>query len=563
MGADGGPNNPSAFVCGPISHALTDEGFDSAVKELLVAVAANLNDHGVRVLSAHRAEHWGELIPQRAAEVLRRDWSLAQAADAMVIVLPANPQGELYRTDGTFIELGWALALDKPLIVVTDLGAEGRSYMFDGVLEAISPDAIVSVRDDRTLAEVAGRVRTLVSARNGRGSVRSTGEQLRIGFCTTTFGFGPVSKVSAIAEALRALRPLAELTFVGSDIALTYAQATGAFDEIIEIDSDKEPERAVDALSRVDAVVNSLNFAMLAAGAERPQYFVDSLGWLWPDTPAEAACARIYFVQDYLFTPERRSALPANARLVPPIVSPVFRSRRCSWEGETGHALVHLGGCRNPLLPGDAYAEYVKNMVDGFVLALADDRIDGRIRSATVCGNPELLSRIRASRDPRVTISFLPRQAFAGELRRAEMLLTSPGLTSTLEALSLGVPCSFLLPHNFSQYRIDEAYRNAGLHRAVWPDPLSVPGLSFSEVPEEEGVQLVAESLSQRLSEGPERSAQAFVNLLAEPDGRLMPGNAPGQPLAWDGSTRVAEAVVDWIEQEMVANGSARGVHRS
>lgn len=531
--------SPSVFVCGPITRALTGDHFDTRVRDLVLAVTGHLERAGIGVLSAHAEEQWGKSIPASAAEVLRRDWALARSADALVFVLPADAEGELYRTDGTFIELGWALALDKPLVLVTDLAARGRSYMFDGVLETATPGAIIEASDPDALGTLANRVRAIVDPSP------SETRMPRVGFCSTTFGFGPVSKVTAVAEAVRQIRPRAHLVFAGSDLSLHYARSVDVFDELIDIDTDRDSAQAAQALAEVDAIVNSLNFEMLAAETSAPQHFVDSLAWLWPAVPAAIAQASTYFVQDYLLPPRRRGELPPHAHIVPPVVSPAFESRRSWWEVRPGHALVHLGGCRNPFLPADAYAGYVRNMVEGFTLALQDERLAGHVESATVCGNPSLLEAVGQPSDPRVQLQFLPRREFARELRRAELLLTSPGLTSTLESISLGVPCRFVLPHNFSQYRIDETYRTAGLGDIVWPDPISVPALDDPDLPEDEGVRLVAESLEARLSEGADRTAAGFVALLGASGVGLDDAN---RLRGRNGSRDIAVRVVDQIE---------------
>lgn len=126
--------SPAIFLCGPISNALQNGGFDPTVRRVLESIEKQLQDGGFSVLSAHRQENFGKTIPEMPEEVFRRDWHLAQLSSAMVAVLPSDREGKLYRTDGTFIEIGWALALVKPLFIVTDPRAKDRSYLFEGLL---------------------------------------------------------------------------------------------------------------------------------------------------------------------------------------------------------------------------------------------------------------------------------------------------------------------------------------------------------------------------------------------------------------------------------------------
>jgi nucleoside 2-deoxyribosyltransferase len=122
------------FLSGPISNALSGRGFDPSVRTALEDVAQGLERDGFRILSAHRVEAWGQEIPDTPEHVFRRDWDFVLACDAVVVVLPVDEYGMLYRSDGVFIEIGWAVALGKPLFVVTDRTASGRSYLFEGLL---------------------------------------------------------------------------------------------------------------------------------------------------------------------------------------------------------------------------------------------------------------------------------------------------------------------------------------------------------------------------------------------------------------------------------------------
>jgi nucleoside 2-deoxyribosyltransferase len=126
--------SPQIFVCGPISNAIRAGQFDPSVRRLIEAIIQELENAGFRVASAHREENYGGCIPISPEEVFRRDLNFARTCSAMVVVLPSDERDQLYRTDGTFMELGWALVLGKPLVIVADLTATDRSYLFDGLL---------------------------------------------------------------------------------------------------------------------------------------------------------------------------------------------------------------------------------------------------------------------------------------------------------------------------------------------------------------------------------------------------------------------------------------------
>jgi nucleoside 2-deoxyribosyltransferase len=153
------------FVCGPITHALRADGFDPEVRSLVETVTHALSTRGYHLLSAHHLENFGASIPADAREVFVRDWQLAQQADAMIFLFPSDDEGRLIRTDGTFMELGWASALGKPLFVLADPDSTGRSYLFDGLLSACVQRALIDLREpgavaalERALADEFGGV---------------------------------------------------------------------------------------------------------------------------------------------------------------------------------------------------------------------------------------------------------------------------------------------------------------------------------------------------------------------------------------------------------------------
>jgi nucleoside 2-deoxyribosyltransferase len=126
---------PAVFLCGPITNVIDAGAFNTSVRRLIERMAERLEGAGFSVLSAHRAELFGACIPERPLDVFLRDWNFARTSDAMVVILPSDSEGRLIRSDGTFMELGWAVALQKPLFIVTDPAASGRSYLFDGLLD--------------------------------------------------------------------------------------------------------------------------------------------------------------------------------------------------------------------------------------------------------------------------------------------------------------------------------------------------------------------------------------------------------------------------------------------
>ncbi|SAI46987.1 Nucleoside 2-deoxyribosyltransferase [Bordetella ansorpii] len=148
------------FVGGPIQHALKARALDEGLKGHLATAISLLEAYGAQVLSAHRAEKFGAdthlFTPD---EVSRRDRAWMEQCDIFVAVLPMHPlDGTLLRTDGTHIELGWASALRRPIVLVTAMPIDASaSHLLKGLatvaqVEHVAIDAFE--REPAVLAQV-------------------------------------------------------------------------------------------------------------------------------------------------------------------------------------------------------------------------------------------------------------------------------------------------------------------------------------------------------------------------------------------------------------------------
>lgn len=122
------------FLGGPIRNAIDkDNRFDCKLHELIVRLLADLENSGFLVRSAHREEDFGRIaFDGRSPIVATRDFEWVSSSDIFVAVLPPGSSNQPLRTDGTYVEIGWATALRKPVILVT---SEAASYghIIDGL----------------------------------------------------------------------------------------------------------------------------------------------------------------------------------------------------------------------------------------------------------------------------------------------------------------------------------------------------------------------------------------------------------------------------------------------
>lgn len=111
------------MVCGPFSALMIaeDEGgfaFPGKDKQRIQSVHRVLAEAGHEVLSAHVADAYGER--PWVKDFVARDLAWVDACDVQVVMLPAATGGEAVRSDGTMIEMGFAHARGKPIVLLAD-----------------------------------------------------------------------------------------------------------------------------------------------------------------------------------------------------------------------------------------------------------------------------------------------------------------------------------------------------------------------------------------------------------------------------------------------------------
>lgn len=125
------------FVGGPIQHAIRPDGFAAPLRSMISLALEVLGDHGANLFSAHTVEEFGAGTASFTPEqVSVRDFRWMSKCDVFIPVLPVDDHGELMRTDGTHVELGWATALGRPIVLITRQPiVESASHLLKGLHE--------------------------------------------------------------------------------------------------------------------------------------------------------------------------------------------------------------------------------------------------------------------------------------------------------------------------------------------------------------------------------------------------------------------------------------------
>lgn len=281
--------------------------------------------------------------------------------------------------------------------------------------------------------------------------------------CAMRFGYGPAAKAIAVAAECR-IRGISPI-FLGNGIACELAERSqGVFSDVIR--SDAHDPRAARVVRSASAIVSVMDreFAQLAGSMGTPLYVIDSLLWMRDHVPSAFDRAARYWAQRFVDVPEGPPVMRARPIAVGPVVArPVART-----PASNAPLVVQLGGVESPLAEGDSsYAAFVIEALLGSRLGEAFvDRI--MVIAGAGCVD-QLRGRFGEERLRCVSLSHADATR---ECANAAMVLTAPGMTSTLECFQSGVPTYFLPPQNYSQWCILRTLRGRSLapHAFHWED---------------------------------------------------------------------------------------------
>lgn len=282
----------------------------------------------------------------------------------------------------------------------------------------------------------------------------------------TSFGYGPVTKLLTICRALNLEEN--ELYFVGNGIALNMVQKTSFFKGIYDINFENInyescPKEIVKLIEDSDVMLNVLQptSVEIAQFCNIPVIYVDSLFWMWDKIPDFLKKVDAYFVQKYFDIDERVNLLKRDiSNLI--ICDPIITSLTTDMNTKLDQVIFNFSGLETPFTKDiDDLLLYPKVIFENAYEALNESNFDRII----VTGNEKVMIHLKKEYGDkfRGEFSHLSHAEFLIELQNSKMLVTSPGLTVTYEAMSCNVPVRFLPPQNYSQALMIKKYIEIGL----------------------------------------------------------------------------------------------------
>ncbi|AZP22439.1 hydroxymethylcytosylglucuronate/cytosylglucuronate synthase [Streptomyces aquilus] len=306
-------------------------------------------------------------------------------------------------------------------------------------------------------------------------NTRSVGRPLVLAVAGVSFGWGSAGKIDSVLRALRALCPVPpRVVGLSTDLGRPLLAGSGIdrWYEVKGTDTARIAEIVRAEGIRAGLCVLDGPTAKSLETAGVPAVFLDSLPFLWSEgdlawLPLEAAayCAQ----RSPRMGEESRAVVESAKRLrwVDAVVPPIGPAERTAdgpsqaaavrtaeregtrTPGRPRKALVSLGWMQAPGLP--EWRTYPRAVIPAVLRALADCEA----AAVRVAGNltPDMIDELAAQVPEGLAVEFGPlvHDDFVATMDRSDLLLTSPGLTTLLEASTYGVPTVTLPPQNVSQ----------------------------------------------------------------------------------------------------------------
>lgn len=285
-------------------------------------------------------------------------------------------------------------------------------------------------------------------------------------FASNPFGWGPTGKLDDVIEALSLITSPqhTRLNFVGQKFCRRLINSQRCHVRIANERSVRDLSRIIKNLENPYVFGSQNRFIIKAAkkiGA--PSAFLDGLAWFWKNIPTDHLLADQMFWMNF---PGSKGKLPPGRpiKIVSGITSSKHQNLKTKDHKKRPYVLVHLGGGENPLLAGwpQDWLKIIMLSLQG----ITDQKI-------IVCGGIKMISYLNNRKLPKnISCRVLDHRQFLKTLAQADRLVTPGGQTATLEAMSLGVPVSFLPSYNLSQAALQFLARQefAAPLRCDWQD---------------------------------------------------------------------------------------------
>ena len=277
------------------------------------------------------------------------------------------------------------------------------------------------------------------------------------------YAFGPIGKLLTITDKLRIFGHNITFLLFGTPYQLAKRDINN---KVLCVDFSKNtlPDNIISLLIKADLLISVMDLPSInwAKKYNLPIAFVDSLFWFWTTIDERLFDIDMYFFQkSFLLNKRKMNELNTIKNLieVPPIVDIEYLSNE-----KSNLLLINLGG-----MDAKGYIEIGNNSFYPFIIVniILKLEILKNFKQVIFTGNERIINNLKNKYEHAISdnIKFLElnHKEFIKILSQSQLLITSPGLETTLEGFVYNVPIIFLPPQNNSQYLQLDEFRKLGI----------------------------------------------------------------------------------------------------
>ncbi len=268
------------------------------------------------------------------------------------------------------------------------------------------------------------------------------------------FGYGPTGNAIPVLRSFLSSLNNTELVFAGSGLCLEIVSHVSTNIICLDERDEVEIEKYLRSLENPYVVGFQNRFCIRVANRIGiPCAFIDILAWFWKEIPDDHLLADEIF---WIKFPKIEKKIPldvCNIHLVQSIIPTALPSAM-----ERRQLTIHIGGAKYP--PMEGLPVYYLNLV---AKALNLLRPGYNFKKIFCAGGSEAMDYL-LERVTNKNITLVPPQQekFINEIEKSSHMLTTAGVSSTLESFSLNVPTSFLLPLNLAHLALTDILKECG-----------------------------------------------------------------------------------------------------
>ncbi|MEK7104372.1 MAG: hypothetical protein AAB842_03165 [Patescibacteria group bacterium] len=272
------------------------------------------------------------------------------------------------------------------------------------------------------------------------------------------FGYGPTGIALPVLKSfLNKLGALGvNIIFAGSDLCMEIASEMPI--QFIHLDdrNEVEIEKCLKEIECPHVIGSQNRFCIkVAKRMNIPCAFIDVLAWFWKEIPVDHLLADEIF---WINFPQIQKKIPLGRKNIH-IVSSIITTIPSSGIKKQKQLIIHIGGAKYPLMGTLPY-----NYLDLISIGINNLPKKSFFNRVLCAGGSEAIAYLRkkvVNKD--VLLVSLPKDKFIEELEKSSYIITTAGVSSTLESFALNVPVSFLLPLNLSHIALKDVFEQQGV----------------------------------------------------------------------------------------------------